>query len=203
MTDGEERDGQAGLMGWAQHARVRSAAYAAQAGRAAESAAEIGELVDRMIERVAERNPDYAERLQAIIVAAADQRAAIAERKRSFAAGRPGGQLLLRGRSAVEAATIAVPESDLRDIAIIHDGDRAAGEFQDKVIQGVFTAGLTLQDAADLTTELEVRWRIEAAADYLDELIRVIRGTLFNPADQSPSREPGCGQDDATSLASD
>jgi len=203
MTGGEERDGQAGLMGWAQDARVRSAAYAEQAVRAAEAAAAIGELVDRMIERVAERNPEYAERLQAIIVAAADQRAAIAEQKRSFAAGRPGGLLLLRARSAADAAAIAVPEGYLRDTASIHDRDRTAGEFQDRVIQGVFTAGLTLQDAADLTMELEVRWRIEAAADHLDELIRVIRDTLFSPVDQSPSCEPGSGQDDATSPAND
>jgi hypothetical protein len=181
MTGGEERDGQAGLMGWAQDARVRSAAYAAQAVRAAEAAAAIGELVDRMIERVAGRNPEHAERLQAIVVTAADQRAAIAEQKRRFAAGRPGGQLLLGVRKEPEVAAITEPDGQVRDMAIIHDGDRTAGESQDQVVRGVFTAGLTLQDAADLTTEPEVRWRIEAAADYLDELICVIRGTLFSP----------------------
>jgi hypothetical protein len=182
MTIGEEHDCGAGLMGWAQNARVRSAAYAAQAGRAAETAAAIGELVDRMIERVARRNPEYAERLEAIIVAAADERAAIAERKRSFAAGRPGGQLLLRARSVPEPAAITEVEGHLRDMAIIQIGNQTVGELQDKMAQGVFTAGLILQDAADLTTEPEVRWRIEAAADYLDELIRVIRGTLFSSA---------------------
>jgi hypothetical protein len=203
MTVGEERDGRAGLMGWAQDARVRSAEYAAQAVRAAESATAIGELVDRMIERVAGRNPEYAERLQAIIVAAADQRAAIVERKRSFAAGRPGGQLLLRARSVPEPAAIIEVEGHLRDMAIIQDGNQIVGEFRDKVVQGVFTAGLILQDAADLTTEPEVRWRIEAATDYLDELIRVIRGTLFSSADRPPNRERDSCPDDVTSPAGD
>ena len=203
MVGDEKRDSQTGLMGWAQDARVRSAAYAAQAVRAAESATAIGELVDRMIERVAERNPECAEQMRAIIVTAADQRAAIAERKRSCAAGRPGGQLLPWARKAPEAAAITEVEGHLRDMAIIHDGDRDTGEFQDTVVRGVFTAGLTLQDDAGLTTEPEVRWRIEAAADYLDELIRVIRGTLFSPADRSPSHEPGSGPEDATSPAGD
>jgi len=202
MTDGGERDCRAGLMGWAQDARVRSAAYAAQAVRAAESAAVIGELVDRMIERVAERNPEYAERLQDIIVTAADQRAAIVEQKRNYAAGRPRGRLLRRAWNAPEAAAITEPEGHLRDMAIIH-GDRTVGEFQDTVVQGVFTAGLTLQDAAELTTEPEVRWRIEAAVDCLDELIRVIRGTLFSPADRSPSRRADGGLDGITSPAGD
>jgi hypothetical protein len=203
MTGGEERDCQAGLMGWAQDARARSAAYVAQAVRAAESAAAIGELVDRMIKRAAERNPECAESLQAIVVAAADQRAAIAELKRSFAAGRTGGQLLLRARSAPGAAVITEVEGPLRGMAIVQDGNRIVGEFPDKVVERVFTAGLTLQDAADLTTEPEVRWRIEAAADYLDELIRVIRGTLFSPGDRSLSREPDNGSDDITSPAGD
>lgn len=203
MTGGEERDCQIGLMGWAQDARVRSAAYAAQAVRAAESAAAIGELVDRMIERMAGHNPEYAERLQAIVVTAVDERAAIAERKRDFAASRPGGQLLPRARSAPEAAAITEAEGHPREMAIIQDGNRIVGEFQDKLVQGVFTAGLILQDAADLSTEPEVRWRIESAADYLDELIRVIRGTLFSSADRPPSHEPDSGPDDVTSSAGD
>ena len=201
MTDGEQRDGRTGLMGWAQDARVRSATYAAQAVRAAESAAAIGELVDRMLERLAERNPEYAERLLAIVVSAADQRAAIAEQSRSLAAGRPGGLVLLGARSALEAAAVTEAEGHPRDMAIIRDRHRPAGDFLDEVVQGVFTTGLTLQDAADLTAEPGVRWRIEAAADYLDELIRLIRGSLFSPAVRSPCRVPDGGPVVATSPA--
>ena len=115
MMGGEEHGRGGGLMGWAQDARVRSAACAAQAVLAAESAAAIGERVDRGIERTAERNPEYAEHLQAIIATAAGRRAAIAEWKRSRAAGRPG---------------------QLRDMAAVQDRDRAAGELQDQVTQG-------------------------------------------------------------------
>jgi hypothetical protein len=202
MTCGEERDHRTGLLSWAQDARVRSAAYAARAGRAAESAAAIGIEVDRMIERVAGLNPEYAERLQAIIVTATDQRAAIAEQKRSYAAGRPGGRLIPRARNELDAAALAEREGPLRDIAIAQDEDRTAGEFRDKVVQGVFTAGLTLQDAVELTAEPEVRWRIEAAVDDLDELIRVIRGELFDPSERLPCRDPDSSPDDVTSPAS-
>jgi len=154
MAGGEEGDAQASLLGWAQGARVRSAACKAQAVRAAKSAAAIGGQVDRMIERMAERNPEYAERLRAIIITASGQRAAISEWKRVSTPGRPG----------------------------VQDRDRASGALQDQVIQGIFTAGLTLHDAAGRTKEPEVRWRIEAAAGDLDELIRVLRDALFSPA---------------------
>ncbi len=183
MTGGEERGHRGGLMVWAQDARVRSAACAAQAARAAESAAAIGEQADRRIERLAERNPEYARRLQAIVVTAASRRAAIAEWKHSCAAGRSGGQLLPGPRNGSRAVAITGREGRLRDMIVIPGRDRTAGGFQDELIRGIFTAGLTLQDAAGLTTEPEVRWRIEAAADDLDELIRPLRDALFDLAD--------------------
>ena len=182
MTGGEDSGCGVGLTVWAHDARVRSSACAAQAARAAESAAAIGEQVDRTIERMAERNPEYTERLRAIMVTAASQRAAIAEWKRGYSAGRPGGQLLPAARTGPEAVASIELAGHLRDMAIIPDRDRSVGEFQDTVTRGIFTAGLTLQDAAGLTAEPEVRWRIEAAADDLDELIRVLRGALFDPA---------------------
>lgn len=203
MTGSEERDRWAELKVWAEDARARSATYAAQAARAAESATAIGEHVDRMIERVAERNPEYADYLLAIIVTAFCRRSAIAEYKRSCAARRPGSQLLPRPRNQPEAAAITELEGHHRGTAIFQERDQAAGELHDQVVQRVFAAGLTLQDTVELITEPEVRWRIEAAADDLDELIRVIRGTLFSPADRSPSHEPGSGPEDATSPAGD
>jgi hypothetical protein len=193
MTGGEERGPRAGLVSWAQDARVRSAACAAQAVSAAESAAAGGEQADRMIERVAERNPQYAEHLQAIIVTAARRRAAIARWRRSCAAGQRDGQLLPTAWNEPGVAAITEPEGHGRDMVIVQDRDRTVGEFQDTVTQGMFTAGLALQDAAELTMEPEVRWRIEAAADGLDELIRIIRGALFSSADRRPSRGAGSG----------
>jgi len=80
MTGGDERSRQAGLMLWARDARVRSAAYAAHAAQAAESAAAIKDQVDRMIQRMAERNPQHTEPIHAISVTAAERRAVIAAR---------------------------------------------------------------------------------------------------------------------------
>jgi hypothetical protein len=67
--------------------------------------------------------------------------------------------------------------------------------LRDRVIQRVFAAGLALDSAAGLTTQPEVRSRIEAAADGLDEVIRIIRDAIFGRADQPPGREPGNGPD--------
>jgi hypothetical protein len=192
MTCEEDRDRRAGLKIWAQEARARSAGCAARAAAAAESAVAIGEQVDRIIGRVAERNPEYAKRLQAIADAAASQRAAIAEWKRSC----PGGQLIPGARDE-PTAVAADLEGHLRDLAIIHDG----GALQDAVVQGAFRAGLMLHDAAGLTAEPDVRWRIEAAVDDLDEMVRVLRSALFNRADWLPKRRPGSGPDDTPSPA--
>jgi signal transduction histidine kinase len=192
MTGGGEPGRRGGLRSWAQDARVRSAACAAQAGRPAESAAAVAEQADRMIERVAARNPAYAPRLQGIIVTAVSQRAAIAESKRSWAPGRPGSPLP-GARNEPEAGARTELDGPVRDLAVIQERDRTGGGLQDRVIQQVFTAGLTLQDAAELSTEPEVRWRIEAAAGGLDEVIRISRDALFSAA-RRPGREPGSGQ---------
>lgn len=89
-------------------------------------------------------------------------------------------------------AQLAAPVPDL---AIGHDQARADGELQDQVIERIFAAALTLQDAAGLTAEPEVRWRITAAVGDLDELIRLIRGALFGSAHRPPSRAAGRGSD--------
>lgn len=199
MTGSGERDRQAGLRDWAQDARVRSAACAVQAIAAAESATAIAEQVDRMIECLADRNPERAEYLAAIIATAASQRAGIADSRRGWAAGAPGGPLRPGARNEPGAAASNGLEGQLREMDIIQNRGRTAAGLVDQVVQGVFTCGLMLQDAAELTTQPEVRWRIEAAADGLDELIRVIRSALFSPADRPPSRAPGSGPDDIAS----
>jgi len=177
MTVCEEQDRRAGLTAWAQNARVRSASYAAQAVRAAESATAIRHQVDLMIERMAERNPAHAERLRAIVGTAVSRRAAIADMRDN------DGQHLSWPRREPGAAAANEMEGQRRDMAIGRERDRAVGELHDQVIERVFAAGLVLQDAADLTAEPEARWRIEAVADDLDGLIQVIRGAAFNPPD--------------------
>jgi hypothetical protein len=182
MTDGEECNRQARLMTRAEDACTRTAACVAQALVAAESATAIAAEVDRIIERAAERNPEHAAYLQAIVVTAASQRAVIAEDRRSRAESRSGGQL--RRCASNESAVVASAELNGHpvDLAVVRDRTPADGELQDAVIQRIFAAGLTLQDAAGRTMEPEARWRVEAAVGDLDELIRFIRGALFGAA---------------------
>jgi hypothetical protein len=61
----------------------------------------------------------------------------------------------------------------------LKDRDRIAADLQDKVIQRVSAAGLDLQGAALRATQPGVRKRILAAADDLDQVIRLIRDTIF------------------------
>jgi hypothetical protein len=66
----------------------------------------------------------------------------------------------------------------------------AASEVQDKVVQRVFAAGVTLCGAIGLMTQPGIRRRVEAAADELDEVIRVIRDAVFDRPDPAASHEP-------------
>jgi len=192
MTGGDEHSDGAGLTLWAHEARARSAAYTGQARRAAESAAVIRERVERMIDRVAECNPQYAGPLRVIGGTARRRWAGIAAyRYDSGAAGRPGGQLLAGLRDEPEATVVSELEAYLRDMAVVQERDRMAGELQDKVIRRVFEAGLALCGTAGLMMHPEVRQRVEAAADELDEVIRVIRDALFDLPGPAASHEPG------------
>jgi signal transduction histidine kinase len=181
MTDGAEHGRMAELRVWAHDARARSAASTAQAARAAESAAIRRGQAERMIERLAERSPQHATLLHAISGTAARERVDIGARKdRFYAARRAGGQLPPKRQDEPEAAALAALDVYLRDMAVVQERERIAGELLDNVIRRVFAAGLTLQGAAGLTTEPEVHQRIEEAAEDLDEVIQAIRNTVFN-----------------------
>lgn len=67
----------------------------------------------------------------------------------------------------------------LRELTVLEDRDRIAADLQDRVIPRIFTAGLTLQGAATLMTDVEVRRRVEASVENLDEAARVLRQTIF------------------------
>jgi signal transduction histidine kinase len=193
MTELEEHGRRSGLMLWAQQARVRSAACTAHAARAARSAELRRDQADRMIEQVAERNPESAQHLRAIRGTAAGRQEAIAEWRRSYAAGRAGGQALMRPLMP-QAAIITEMETYLREMAVIQERGRSAGRIQASVVQRVFAVGLALQSAA-LTAQPEMRAEIEAAAGGLDEVIRVIRDATFGPADQLRDGEDGRSPD--------
>jgi signal transduction histidine kinase len=63
---------------------------------------------------------------------------------------------------------------------VLADRDRIAAELQNKVIYRVFAAGLTLQQAAALAAQEDVRRQIQSAVDELDQVIGVIRDTVFD-----------------------
>ena len=62
---------------------------------------------------------------------------------------------------------------------MIEDRDRIAADLKDGVIQRIFAAGLTLQGTAGMTTDREVRRRVESAVVDLDQAIQILRDTIF------------------------
>jgi signal transduction histidine kinase len=70
-------------------------------------------------------------------------------------------------------------QEQLREVTIMEDRQRIATDLRDKVIQQIFGAGLTLQGAASLTTEREVRRRLESSVTDLDRAVRLVRQAIF------------------------
>jgi signal transduction histidine kinase len=67
----------------------------------------------------------------------------------------------------------------LRDLTVMEDRDRIAADLQDTVIQRIFAAGLTLDSAASLVTQPEVRERLATAIGELDDAARTVRDAVF------------------------
>ncbi len=67
----------------------------------------------------------------------------------------------------------------LRELALMEDRDRIATDLQDKVVQPILAAGLTLQGAAARASDTEVRRRVAASVEDLDGVLREIRLTIF------------------------
>jgi signal transduction histidine kinase len=88
-------------------------------------------------------------------------------------------------RSRQEAARL---QAGLTELTVLKDRDRIAADLQDKVIQQVFAAGLDLQGTALRANQPEVRERILASADDLDQVIRLIRNTIFGLDEQPQGR---------------
>ena len=82
------------------------------------------------------------------------------------------------GRKAGSEAEPADPEGRRREITVI-ERDRILAQLQDKVIQRAFRAGLSLQGAAKMTADPEVRRLIGAATDELDHVIQEVRDAVF------------------------
>jgi signal transduction histidine kinase len=76
----------------------------------------------------------------------------------------------------------------LREITVMEDRERIAADLRDKVIQQIFAAGLALQGAASLTTEREVRRRVESSVADLDRAVRLVRQAIFGLEHDAPDR---------------
>jgi signal transduction histidine kinase len=91
-----------------------------------------------------------------------------------------------RGNRAREEA--ARLHDQLTELRLVQDRDRIAATLRDNVIQQVHTAGLTLYSAAALTTQPEVRSRVLAAAEGLDDAVRLTREAVFAPEQRPRGR---------------
>ena len=85
----------------------------------------------------------------------------------------------LRDRIAYSQRESARLHEQLREVTVQQDRDRIAAGLRDEVIQRVFAAGLSLQSAASLSSQPGVRQRVEAAGNELDQVLRLLRDTVF------------------------
>ncbi len=69
--------------------------------------------------------------------------------------------------------------ADRAELAVISDRERIARDLHDTVIQRLFATGLTLQAVASGVSDPAVAGRVARAVDDLDQVVRDIRGTIF------------------------
>jgi signal transduction histidine kinase len=91
-----------------------------------------------------------------------------------------------RGNRAREEA--ARLHAQLTELRLVQDRERIASTLRDNVIQLVHSAGLSLYSAAALTTQPEVRNRVLAAAEGLDDAVRLTREAVFAPEQRPRGR---------------
>lgn len=88
-------------------------------------------------------------------------------------------------RSQEEAARL---QDSLRELSLIADRDRIAADLRDKVIQRIFAAGMSLQGAASMISDPQVRRRVEASVGDLDHAVRLLRDAIFGLEHRLPDR---------------
>jgi signal transduction histidine kinase len=67
-----------------------------------------------------------------------------------------------------------------RQLDLLADRDRIAGDLHDHVIQRLFATGMSLQGGIRRVTDPEARRRVIRAVEQLDETVREIRTTIFD-----------------------
>ena len=97
----------------------------------------------------------------------------------------------LRERSSRARKEAVLLHDQLTELTLVQDRDRIAADLQDKVIQQVFAIGMHLHSTATLATQSEVRKRILASADGLDQVLRLTRDAVFG-LENSNCRAAAC-----------
>ena len=99
----------------------------------------------------------------------------------------------LRDRIQRSQERTAQLQSRLRELTVLADRDRIAADLRESVIQRIFTVGLRLQSVMSRAPRGEVRDKITASVDDLDEAVRMLRDAIFGleqrPTDRSLRQE--------------
>jgi signal transduction histidine kinase len=85
----------------------------------------------------------------------------------------------LRGRIRRAQSEQARLQERLHEVSLLADRERIAGDLQERVIQRIFAASLSLQAAQSLSRDAELGRRIEGATADLDEATRLVRQSIF------------------------
>ena len=81
---------------------------------------------------------------------------------------------------AALAWQLATSQRQMRELDVLADRDRIARDLHDHVIQRLFAVGLSLQGTVARAGSDEVRQRLSASVDDLQEVIQEIRTAIFD-----------------------
>ena len=103
-------------------------------------------------------------------------------------ANRHGGSLfsgedLKLVQTFANQASVALEQARSREaherLALLDDRERIGRELHDGVIQALFAVGMSLQSAAMVTADPDLRRRVEGAVEEIDRTIRDLRNYIF------------------------
>jgi signal transduction histidine kinase len=81
---------------------------------------------------------------------------------------------------AAMAMELAEKHRAQRQLDVLADRDRIAGDLHDHVIQRLFATGMSLQGTVRRIVDPDVRRRVSRAVEQLDETVREIRTSIFD-----------------------
>lgn len=81
---------------------------------------------------------------------------------------------------AALAMRLAHTQQALREVEVVSDRERIAGDLHDHVIQQLFAIGLSLQGALPRVRPPQMQQRLSAAIEDLQQVIQEIRTTIYN-----------------------